>query len=46
MPDDTRWLLHVVRCRLAVDKCLAVRGYPFKAAVAFSGKVVDRAQSD
>ncbi len=33
--------LHAVRYRLAVDRYLAERGYPFKALVAFSGKVVD-----
>src|SRR5207244_4056680 len=32
---------HAVRYRLAVDKYLAERGYPFKALVAFSGSVFD-----
>lgn len=35
----TRSRLHAVRYRLAVDKYLAERGYPFKALVAFSGTV-------
>ena len=37
----TRSRLHAVRYRLAVDKYLAERGYPFKALVAFSGTVLD-----
>jgi type I restriction enzyme R subunit len=37
----TRSRLHAVRYRLAVDKYLAERGYPFKALVAFSGAVKD-----
>jgi type I restriction enzyme R subunit len=37
--------LHAVRYKLAVDKYLAERGYPFKAVVAFSGKVEDGGQS-
>ncbi len=41
----TRSRLHAVRYRLAVDKYLAERGYPFKALVAFSGKVEDGARS-
>ncbi|HEX9640702.1 MAG TPA: RNA-binding domain-containing protein, partial [Candidatus Krumholzibacteria bacterium] len=41
----TRSRLHAVRYRLAVDKVLAERGYPFKALVAFSGTVQDGGQS-
>jgi type I restriction enzyme, R subunit len=41
----TRSRLHAVRYRLAVDKYLAERGYPFKALVAFSGTVRDGGQS-
>ena len=41
----TRSRLHAVRYKLAVDKYLAERGYPFKALVAFSGTVQDRGQS-
>jgi type I restriction enzyme R subunit len=41
----TRSRLHAVRYRLAVDKYLAERGYPFKALVAFSGAVQDGGQS-
>jgi type I restriction enzyme, R subunit len=41
----TRSRLHAVRYRLAVDKYLKERGYPFKALVAFSGTVQDGAQS-
>jgi type I restriction enzyme, R subunit len=41
----TRSRLHAVRYRLAVDKYLAERGYPFKAIVAFSGTVQDGGQS-
>ena len=37
----TRSRLHAVRYKLAVDKHLAERGYPFKALVAFSGSVQD-----
>src|SRR5205823_9321125 len=37
----TRPRLHAVRYRLAVDKYLSERGYPFKALVAFSGTVKD-----
>ena len=33
----TRSRLHAVRYKLAVDKYLLERGYPFKALVAFSG---------
>jgi len=41
----TRSRLHAVRYRLAVDKYLAERGYPFKALVAFSGTVEDEGQT-
>lgn len=41
----TRSRLHAVRFKLAVDKYLAKRGYPFKALVAFSGTVQDGGQS-
>jgi type I restriction enzyme R subunit len=41
----TRSRLHAVRYKLAVDKVLAERGYPFKALVAFSGTVKDGGQS-
>jgi type I restriction enzyme R subunit len=37
----TRSRLHAVRYRLAVDKYLKERGYPFRALVAFSGTVND-----
>ena len=37
----TRSRLHAVRYKLAVDKYLTERGYPFKALVAFSGSVQD-----
>jgi type I restriction enzyme R subunit len=37
----TRSRLHAVRYKLAIDKYLAERGYPFKALVAFSGTVTD-----
>jgi type I restriction enzyme R subunit len=37
----TRSRLHAVRYRLAVDKYLTERGYPFKALVSFSGTVKD-----
>jgi type I restriction enzyme R subunit len=41
----TRSRLHAVRYRLALDKYLAERGYPFKVLVAFSGTVQDGGQS-
>jgi type I restriction enzyme R subunit len=41
----TRSRLHAVRYRLAVDKYVAERGYPFKALVAFSGTVSDGGRS-
>lgn len=41
----TRSRLHAVRYKLAVDKVLAERGYPFKALVAFSGAVEDGGKS-
>lgn len=41
----TRSRLHAMRYKLAVDKYLALRGYPFKALVAFSGTVQDCGQS-
>lgn len=41
----TRSRLHAVRYKLAMDKYLAERGYPFRALVAFSGTVVDGGQS-
>lgn len=37
----TRSRLHAVRYKLAIDKYLAGKGYPFKALVAFSGSVND-----
>jgi type I restriction enzyme R subunit len=37
----TRSRLHAVRYKLAVDRYLLERGYPFKALVAFSGTVKD-----
>ena len=37
----TRSRLHAVRYKMAVDKYIAERGYPFKALVAFSGSVQD-----
>jgi type I restriction enzyme R subunit len=37
----TRSRLHAVRYKLAVDRYLAERGYPFRAVVAFSGTVND-----
>jgi type I restriction enzyme R subunit len=37
----TRSRLHAVRYKIAVDKYLAEKGYPFKALVAFSGMVKD-----
>ena len=41
----TRSRLHAVRYRLAVDRYLKERGYPFQALVAFSGTVRDGGQS-
>jgi type I restriction enzyme R subunit len=41
----TRSRRHAVRYRLAVDRYLKERGYPFKALVAFSGSVEDGGQS-
>ena len=41
----TRSRLHAVRYRLAVDQYFAEKRYPFKALVAFSGKVLDGGQS-
>lgn len=41
----TRSRLHAVRYKLAVDRYLAERGYPFRALVAFSGTVQDGGQS-
>ncbi|NJL28886.1 MAG: type I restriction endonuclease subunit R, partial [Thermoanaerobaculia bacterium] len=41
----TRSRLHAVRYKLAVDKYLAERGYPFKALVAISGTVQDGAHA-
>ena len=41
----TRSRLHAVRYKLAVDKYVAERGYPFKALVAFSGSVQDGGHS-
>jgi type I restriction enzyme R subunit len=41
----TRSRLHAVRYRLAVDAYLKERGYPWKALVAFSGKVEDGGKS-
>src|SRR5207244_7357386 len=41
----TRSRLHAVRYKLAVDKYLVERGYPFKVLVAFSGTVQDAGQS-
>jgi len=41
----TRSRLHAVRYKLAVDKYLAERGYPYRALVAFSGSVQDSGQS-
>ena len=37
----TRSRLHAVRTRLALDACLAEKGHPWKALVAFSGTVKD-----
>jgi type I restriction enzyme R subunit len=41
----TRSRLHAVRYKLALDKLLKERGYPFKALVAFSGTVKDAGQT-
>ena len=41
----TRSRLHAVRYKLAFDKYLASRGYPFKVLVAFSGTVEDGGQA-
>ena len=41
----TRSRLHAVRYRIALDRYLAERGYPFKALVAFSGTVHDGGHS-
>lgn len=41
----TRSRLHTVRYKLAVDRYLAERGYPWKALVAFSGSVEDGGRS-
>jgi type I restriction enzyme R subunit len=41
----TRSRLHAVRYKLALDRYLAERGFPFKALVAFSGTVQDGGQS-
>jgi type I restriction enzyme R subunit len=41
----TRSRLHAVRYKLAVDAYLKERGFPFRALVAFSGKVQDGAAS-
>ena len=41
----TRSRLHAVRYKLAVDRHLAELGHPFKALVAFSGKVQDGGHS-
>ena len=41
----TRSRLHAVRYKLAVDRCLAELGNPFKTLVAFSGTVQDGGQS-
>ncbi len=41
----TRSRLHAVRYKLAVDTYLTERGYPFKALVAFSGKVENGGRS-
>ena len=37
----TRSRLHAVRTKLALDACLAEKGHPWKALVAFSGTVKD-----
>ena len=41
----TRSRLHAVRYRLAVDRYVKEKGYPFKALVAFSGTVHDGGKS-
>ena len=41
----TRSRLHAVRYKVALDRYLAERNYPFKALVAFSGTVADGGQS-
>lgn len=41
----TRSRLHAVRYKLAFDRYLTGRGYPFKTLVAFSGTVKDEGQS-
>jgi type I restriction enzyme R subunit len=41
----TRSRLHAVRYKLAVDRYLSERGYPFKTLVAFSGTVQDGGKS-
>jgi len=41
----TRSRLHTVRYKLAVDRYLAEKGYPWKALVAFSGSVEDGGRS-
>jgi type I restriction enzyme R subunit len=41
----TRSRLHTVRYKLAVDRYLAERGYPWKTLVAFSGSVQDGGKS-
>ena len=41
----TRSRLHAVRTRLALDRTLEEKGHPWKALVAFSGTVKDRARS-
>ena len=41
----TRSRLHAVRYKLALDRYLQEKGYPFKALVAFSGSVPDGGQS-
>lgn len=41
----TRSRLHAVRYKLAVDRFLKEKGYPFQALVAFSGTVQDGGQS-
>ncbi|MEK7763510.1 MAG: RNA-binding domain-containing protein, partial [Nitrospirota bacterium] len=41
----TRSRLHAVRYKLAVDRYLKEKGYPFQALVAFSGTVQDGGQS-
>ncbi len=38
----TRSRLHAVRYKLEVDRYLAAQGHPWKALVAFSGKVIDQ----